>query len=85
VINVGGLLIEILKSGTLAFLGNKITKSLQQKEISEIIAGCGWCIVGIDVVKLIMPIINGTGKFFDSASRFFSACDKFAQTIQNFF
>jgi hypothetical protein len=79
------LLIDILKSGSIAFFGSKITKSLQQKEISEILEASGWCIVGIDVVKIIVPILRNIKGFFADVNGFFDNCNKFMNGVKGFF
>lgn len=56
------LLLTILKQGSIAFVGCKVTKSIGQKEISEFIAASGWAIIGISAVdNLVMPVINWVG------------------------
>lgn len=52
------LLADILKSGTVAFLGCKITKAMGQKEISELIGGTGWCIVGVDIIMIVQKPVK---------------------------
>lgn len=76
------LLITIFKNGTIAFLGSKITRALQQKEISEIIEASGWCIIGIDVIKLVIPIIKGIEKFFDRMDKSVENFDKVIESIK---
>lgn len=78
-----GILIEIIKTGTIAFLGCKITKAFQEKEISEIIAGCGWLAVGISVVKLVTPIIKKAQGFCDNVNKFFGGIDNFMKWLCN--
>lgn len=78
-----GLLVDIIRSGSIAFIGCKITKALQEKEISEFISASGWSIVGIDIVALVLPIIKGIENFFNSASGFFNGCDNFMKGLQN--
>lgn len=78
---VEGILVDILKSGTVAFIGTKITKAISQKEISEIIAGSGWAVVGVDLVKLLIPIIKGIEGFFDKVEGMFDRADKLMEGL----
>lgn len=53
------LLIAILKQGTIAFIGCKITRAIGQREISEMISAGGWAILGITLVDgVIIPAIK---------------------------
>jgi hypothetical protein len=70
---VDALLIDVMKSGMLALIGSKITKAIGEKEISEIIEGTGWAIVGIDVALIITPIVKGMQTFFDKATNTLNA------------
>lgn len=79
---VEGILIDILKSGSIAFIGSKITKAIQQKEISELIEGAGWCIVGVDIVKLIIPLIKGMEALGDKIANMFNACDRLVNSLK---
>jgi hypothetical protein len=76
-----GILIELIKSGATAFIGTKVTKALSQKEISETIAACGWLVVGYEVVRLLVPIVNGIHGFFNGASSLFDKADSIVDKL----
>lgn len=80
---VDALLIDIVKSGTIALVGTKITKAIGEKEISEIIAGTGWTIVGINMVLMITPVVKGIQNFFDKATKMFDAMSNTFEKMGN--
>lgn len=59
------IIITILTQGSIAFIGSRITKVLGQVEISELIGGSGWALVGVSLLKIIVPMIQGSQAFFD--------------------
>jgi hypothetical protein len=77
------LVVDILRSGALSFLFSKITKSIGQKEISEIIAGAGWAIIGVDFLNIIVPGIKTVTDSIDKTTAFFNSIGQFFQSIQN--
>jgi hypothetical protein len=77
------LVIDILKSGSLAFLFSKITKAIGQKEISEIIAGSGWAIIGVDFLAIIVPGIKTVTDSIDKTTAFFQSIGNFFQSIEH--
>lgn len=58
-------IITLLKQGSIAFLGCKMTKVLNQKEISELLAASGLAVVGLSGVEMLIPVIKGVEVFFD--------------------
>jgi hypothetical protein len=77
----GDLLIDIIKTGTVALIGTKVTKAIGQKEISEIINGTGWLICGVDIVLLVTPIIKTIQCGFDKVG---AVADKISYLISMF-
>ena len=47
---------DIVKSGIVAIIISRMSKAIGEKEISEIISGCGWLIVGIDVLNIVKVV-----------------------------
>lgn len=56
---MGGIVIEIVKTGTATIIMSKATKAFGQKEISEIISGLGWLALGVNVARLFVPFYKG--------------------------
>ena len=67
----GNLIIDIVKCGTTALVMSKISKSIGQKDISDIIAGAGWTVVGVDTIKLTIPFCRGVKIICGNVSSFF--------------
>jgi hypothetical protein len=78
------LVLDILKSGAMAFLFSKVVKAVGQKEISEIIAGSGMVVVSMDVLAILVPGIKVVGDSIDKTTAFFNSIGQFFQSIQNF-
>jgi hypothetical protein len=88
---VADVLIEMLKSGAIAFVGSKLTKALNQKEISEFIAAGGWCAIGIGSVKILTPFFKAlhdsiirTTETVDKISNIFEKMGGFIDKIEGF-
>lgn len=65
------LIIDIVRSGTTALVMNKISKSIGQKDIADIISGAGWTIVGVDTIKLTIPFCRGVKTICGNVNEFF--------------
>jgi hypothetical protein len=65
------LVAEILKVGVSTLISSKIAKAIGQKDIAEIIAGSGLCILGIDLAQLVIPIIKDVAGFIKGVGDFF--------------
>lgn len=57
---------DIVKTGILALVGSKVVKSIGEKDISEIIWGVGVASVGLDIMGIVTPMINGIVKFINA-------------------
>jgi hypothetical protein len=77
---IDGLLIDIIKSGTISFVLTKATKELGQKSISEIIGFSGWLIVGTDVIQIIEPVSKTITKICVNIDGFFQTLTKLTET-----
>lgn len=78
------LLLTILKQGSLAFIGSKITKVMGQKEISELISAGGWSIIGISAVEnVVLPVIDWVGGVSDSIGGFFDKIEGIGESFKN--
>jgi hypothetical protein len=53
---IGGLEKEIIKCGVASLVMSKMSKAIGEKEIAEIISGCGWLIVGFNLIKICQVI-----------------------------
>lgn len=80
---IDALLIDIIRSGSIAFVGSKVVKAFGEKEISEIIAGTGWLVVGVDMVMMVSPVVKGIQTFFDKATNMFNAIGNAFEKLTN--
>ncbi len=64
------LVLTILKQGSMAFIGCKITRAMGQKEISEIIATSGWAIIGVAALDVILDVINWVNNTASNIEKF---------------
>jgi predicted histidine transporter YuiF (NhaC family) len=79
------LVIDILKSGSMAFFFSKITKAIGQKEISEIIAGSGWALVAMDTFAIIVPGIKTVIDSIDKVEKLVISITQFFQNAEKLF
>lgn len=56
---MGGILFDIVKTGTATIIMSKASKSFGQKEIGEMISGLGWLALGVGVARLFVPFYKG--------------------------
>lgn len=78
------LIIDIIKSGTTAIVMSKISKSIGQCDISEIISGAGWTIVGVDCIKLTIPFCRGIKVISNNINDFFTKIGEIFDKIDVF-
>jgi len=57
------LIIDMLKSGAIAFTGGIIVRALGEKDMSQIMMGTGWAIIGVDLVEFLVPVFKGLQQF----------------------
>lgn len=55
---IGSIVIDIVKTGTCTIIISKSSKAFGQKEISEIVSGLGWLMLGVNIVRLFIPFYN---------------------------
>jgi hypothetical protein len=72
------LMADIIRSGVLALIGSRVARAIGEKDISEIISGTGWCIIGVDIIKILLPIAK-------AVSGFFKGIADFADKVEGFF
>lgn len=55
---IKNLFIDMLKSGIIALVISKVSKSIGESDIAEIIMGSGWVIIASDAIKIATIIAN---------------------------
>lgn len=75
------ILIDMVKVGMISLVSSKIAKAIGEKDISEIIAGSGWCVIGVDTVRLLVPICAGLKNFGSKMYEFFDRCDNITENL----
>lgn len=78
---IDSILIDALKSGATAFIGAKIIKAIGEQEISEIISGAGWAIMGIDLVIILTPIFKSINDFANKLDSTFQGLSKITENL----
>ena len=53
---MSGILIEIIKVGSVAYISQKALKSFGKKDYADIITFVGWCAIGANVMQLFIGI-----------------------------
>jgi hypothetical protein len=67
--SVDSLVADIIRSGILALIGSRVTRSIGEKDISDIISGTGWAIIAVDVIGIAKPTATAIGKFFSTIAQ----------------
>jgi hypothetical protein len=62
------LIADIIRSGVLALIGSRVARAIGEKDISEIIAGTGWAVIGVDAIKIAGPTSKVISGFFKTIS-----------------
>ena len=57
------VIVLTLKQCAIAFLGSKITKAMNEKEISEILTASFWTMLGINMVLPTLEFLNKIAHF----------------------
>lgn len=80
----GDLIAGILKAGMISFVGSRLMRALNQKEISEIIAASGWCVIGINGSTIVLNAIKWINNMVDKGQAFGDKIELFFDKIDIF-
>lgn len=87
---MGGIIVDMVKVGTVTIIMSKSTKAFGQKEISEIISGLGWLAFGVGVARLFVPfykgcvVIDESTQGFQNTIKFMFSKSYFDETMQEY-
>ena len=80
--STGVLLVDIIKTGTVTLIGNKVCKAIGEKDISDLVYGTGWMLLGVDIVLILQPFCTKVIKISTDIGNFADSIDKLVKTIE---
>jgi hypothetical protein len=74
--SVDDLINDLIRSGIFALIGSRVTKSIGEKDISDIISGTGWAIIAVDIIGIAKPTASAIVRFFNTIGGFADKIEK---------
>jgi hypothetical protein len=72
---------DIIITGITTLIVCRVAKGIGQKDISEIVVGSGWCILGVNIAGLIKMTISRVSETVSGISDFFTKIDTFIEGL----
>lgn len=83
--DTNALVAELVKVAIGTLVTSRVSKAIGQKDIAEIISASGLCIIGVDLAKLIIPVIDSVSGFFKGLHDSFSGIGDFFDNLDGSF
>lgn len=77
---IEGLFIEIIKTGVATIVISRMAKAVGEKDMAEIVSVSGVSIIGIDIIKIVKPVVIGIQKAYDKID---ITLDKWGKVTEN--
>jgi hypothetical protein len=76
-----GALTELVKTAVLTIVGSRISKSIGEKDIADIISGAGTAAVGICALEVLLPICKSLQQVGANMQKFFDTFSGFTERL----
>jgi hypothetical protein len=72
---------NIIITGITTLVVSRVAKGIGQKDISEIVVGSGWCILGVNLAGLIKIVIGKISETVGGIGDFIGKIDSFIEGL----
>jgi hypothetical protein len=74
-------LAELVKTAMIAVVGSRITKSMGEKDISDIISCAGMAAVGICSLEVLLPVVRSLQELGANMQKFFDTFSGITESL----